>query len=55
MGLAKTFAPSFMNSPDRLPRTAAVFSSKFWSSFNTVSSDTRLDLNLDLGCFRFFS
>ena len=28
MGLAKTVAPSFMNSPDRLPRTAAVFSSK---------------------------
>ena len=55
MSLAKTVAPSFKNLADRLSRPAALFSSKSWGSFNTVSSDTTLNLNLDLGYFRNFS
>ena len=52
MGLTKTVAQSFKNLPDR---PAALFSSKSWTSFNTVSSDTTLNLNLHLGYFRTFS
>ena len=37
---------------DRLSSPAASFSSKSWRSFYTVSSDTKLKLNLDLGYFR---
>ena len=57
MGLAKTVAPSFKNFSDRLNRPAALFSSKSWRSFNTVSldSDTALNLNLELRYFRIFS
>ena len=55
MGLAKTVAPSFKNLADRLSRPATLFSSKFWGSFNIVSSDTTLNLNLDLRYFRNFS
>ena len=55
MGLAKTVAPSFKKFVDTLSRPAALFSSKSWGSFNTVLSDTTLNLNLDLGCFRNFS
>ena len=55
MGLAKTVAPSFKNLPDRLSRPTALFWSKSWRSFNTVSPDTKLNLNLDLGYLRIFS
>ena len=54
-GLAKTVDPSFENLPDRLSRPAALFSCKSLRSFNTVSSDTKLNLNLELGNFRIFS
>ena len=53
MSLAKTVAPSLKNLPDRSSRHAALFSSKSLS-FNTVYSDTKLDLNLGLGNFRIF-
>ena len=49
MGLAKTVAPSFKNLPGRLSSPAALFPSKSWRSFNTVSWDTKLNLNLVLG------
>ena len=55
MVLAKTVAPSCKNLPDRLSSPAALFSFKFWRSFNTVSSYTKLNLNLELGYFRIFS
>ena len=55
MGLAKIVAPSFKNLPDRLSRPAALFSSKSLRSFNTVSSDIKLNLNLELGNFKIFS
>ena len=54
MGLAKTVTLSFKNLPDRLSRPTALFSSKLWRSFNTVSSDTTLNLILDSGYFRIF-
>ena len=41
MRLAKTVAPSFKNSPDRLSRRPTLFSSKSLRSFNTVFSDTK--------------
>ena len=44
MGLAKAVAPSFKNLPDRLSRPAVLFSFKSLRSFNTVSSDTKLNL-----------
>ena len=52
MGLAKNVAPSFQNLPDRLSRPAALLSYKSLKSFNAVSSDTKLNLNLELGNFR---
>ena len=52
MGLAKTVALSFKNLPDRLSRPTALFSSKSLRSFNTVSSDTKLNFNLELDNFR---
>ena len=55
MSLAKTVAQSFKNLPDRLSRPAALFSSKSLRSFNTVFSDIKLNLNLELGNFRIFS
>ena len=55
IGLAITVAASFRSLPDRLSKPAALVSSKSWRCFNTVSSDTTLNLNLDLGYFRFFS
>ena len=55
IGLAKTVAPSFKNLPDRLSRPTALFSFKSLRSFNTVSSDAKLNLNLELGNFRIFS
>ena len=55
MGVAKTVAPSFKNLPDILSRLAALFSSKSLRSFNTVSSDIKLNLNLELDYFRVFS
>ena len=54
IGLAKTIVPSFKNLLDTLSRPAALFSSKSWRSVNTVSSDTTLNLNLDLAYFRIF-
>ena len=48
-GLAKTIALSFKNLPDRLSRLAALFSSITLRGFNTVSSDTKVNLNLQLG------
>ena len=44
MGLAKTVVPSFKNSTDRLSRHAALFSFITLWSFNTVSSDTIVNL-----------
>ena len=55
MGLAKEVAPSFKNLPDTLSRAAALFSSKSLKSFYTASSDTKLNLNLELGNIRTFS
>ena len=52
MGLGKTVASSFKNLPDRLYRLAALFSSKSWMIFNTVSSYTKFNLNLALRFFR---
>ena len=52
MGLAKNVAPSFQNLPDRLSRPAALLSYKSLKSFNAVSSNTKLNLNLELGNFR---
>ena len=48
MRLVKTVAPSFKNLPDILFRPAVLFSSKSWRTFNTVSSDRKLNLNLEL-------
>ena len=55
MGLAITVAPSFENLSDRLSRPGASFSSKSLRSFNTVSSDTKLNLQIELGIFRVLS
>ena len=55
MGLAKAVAPSFKNLPDTLSRAAALFSSKSLKSFYTASSDTKLNLSLELGNIRTFS
>ena len=55
MVLAKTVAPSFKNLPDRLSRPLTLFSFKSLRSFDTVPSDTKLNLNLELVSFRIFS
>ena len=55
MVLAKTVAPSFKNLPDRLSRPLTLFSFKSLRSFDTVPSDTKLNLNLELVYFRIFS
>ena len=55
MGLAKTVALNFKNLPDRLPIPAALFSSIFLRIFDIVSSNTKLDLNLELGNFKIFT
>ena len=55
IGSAKTVAPSFKNLPDRVSRPAALFSPISLRSFNTISSDTKVNLNLELGNFRIFS
>ena len=47
--------PTTRHLPDRLSKPAALFSSKSRKCFNIVSSDTKLNLNLDLGYFRIFS
>ena len=54
MGLAKTVAPFFKNLPDRLSRPRALFSSTSLRTFNTASSETKVNLNLELGNFRIF-
>ena len=54
MGLAKTVATFLKNVPYRLSRPAALFSSKSLRSFNAVSSDTKLNLNLKLDSFIIF-
>ena len=54
-GLPKTVTLFFKNLPDRSSRPAALFSSRSWRSFNTVSLDTKLNVNLQLGYFRDFS
>ena len=55
MSLAKTVVPSFKDLPDRLSMHATLFPSKSLRSFTTASSDTKLNLNLELRNFRIFS
>ena len=55
MGLARTVAPSFRNLADRFSRPLALFSSKSLRSSNIVSSETKVNLNLELGNFRILS
>ena len=51
MRFVKTVAPSHLqNLSHRLSRPTALFSSKSLRSFNTVSSDTKLNLNLEFLC-----
>ena len=50
-GLAKIVAPSFKNLPDRLSKPAALFSSMFLRIFTTLSSETKVNLNLVFGSF----
>ena len=54
MELAKAVVASFENLPDRLSEPVFLSLAKLLKSFNTVSSDTKLDLNLELGNFRTF-
>ena len=54
MRLVKTVALSFKNLADRLSKDTALFSYKSWRSFNRVSLDTKLNLNLELGPLELF-
>ena len=54
MSLAKTLAPSFKDLPDRLSWRTVLFSSKSLRRFNTLSLDTKLNLNLKQGNLRIF-
>ena len=47
MGLAKTVAPSLKSLPDRLCKSAALYLCISFTSFNTISSDTNVSLNLE--------
>ena len=55
MGLAKTVAPSFKNLSDRLDPDPQLYFHPNPEGVLIVSSDTTLNLNLDLGYLRIFS
>ena len=54
MDLAKTVVAYFKILPDRLSRYAALFSLLSLRLFSLISSDTRVNLNLELGNFYTF-
>ena len=54
MSLAKTVTPSVKNLPDSLSRPSAWLSSISLRSFNIVSSDMKVNLNLQLVSLWFF-
>ena len=54
MDLAKAVVATFKNLPDRLLEPVVLFLPKLLKIFNTISSDTKLNLNLELGNCRIF-
>ena len=54
MDLAKAVVATFKNLPDRLSEPVVLFLPKLLKIFNTISSDTKLNLNLELGNYRIF-